>query len=253
MSNADRFAYHDFTRANYRALVRLAKSHYRFCSYSEPWPANGFVLWRHDVDISVHAAQALAWIEADEGVKATYFLLFHGTYYNLFENDIHRRVKELLSLGHELGLHLDLEFHGVRDVTGLEKAIRMEARWLEDLFGVAPKVFSFHDPGPLALSFRAEQYADLVNCYAERFQTTIGYCSDSNGYWRHRRLEDVLRARTDASLQVLTHPEWWPDEAMSPRRRVHRCIDGRARFLKEYYDGMLRRNGRLNLDDDEAA
>jgi hypothetical protein len=63
-------------------------------------------------------------------------------------------------------------------------------------------------------------------------------------------LEDVLAQADDRRLQVLTHPEWWPDDVMSPRRRVHRCIDGRSANLKRYYDAALHNAGRLNLDDD---
>ena len=89
----------------------------------------------------------------------------------------------------------------------------------------------------------------MINAAAEYFYTDVGFCSDSNGYWRNRRLEDVLREATDERLQVLTHPEMWQDIAMSPRQRVYRCIDGRAQRTKERYEQFLREHSRDNIDD----
>jgi len=250
MSTAEKYQFEDFTRSNYRHLLRLAKARYSFVSYSQAKLDSRFLLWRHDVDMSIHAAEKLAQIEADEGVAATYFLLVHSHYYNLFEREIRERVRNILTLGHSIGLHFEAEFHGVSSEASLDAALRLERRWLTDLFGVGIDAFSFHDPNSFTLSCRAYRYADMINCYAEPFQTNIGYCSDSNGYWRHRRLEDVLTAATDERLQVLTHPEWWLDNAMSPRRRVHHAIDGRAEYLKRRYDTGLMANNRLNIADD---
>jgi hypothetical protein len=249
MTGSDPFHFSDFTRANYRRLLRLAKAKYPFTTFPEADLSGRFLLWRHDVDFSIHAAEKLAQIEAEEGVVATYFVLIHCRYYNLFEREIRAKVQRILALGHQLGLHLEMEFHNVADKAGLEAALILEQRWLEDLFGVKTQAFSFHDPNPFSLSFRADRYAGMINTYAEPFQSSVGYCSDSNGYWRHRRLEDVLTAATDERLQVLTHPECWQEEPMSPRRRVHRCIDGRADYLKRSYDATLQQLGRLNVDD----
>ena len=249
MSIPDPYHCQDFTRENYRRLLRLAKSKYPFTSYSHADLTGNFLIWRHDVDISIHAAEKLAQIEAEEGVAATYFLLIHCRYYNLFEREIYERVRRIQNLGHTLALHFEMEFHDVRDETTLESALKRERFWLEDLFQVKIDAFSFHDPNAFALSCQAWHYAGMVNSYAAPFQTRIGYCSDSNGYWRHRRLEDVLTTANEERLQVLTHPEWWQDEPMPPRRRVHRAIDGRADFLKRFYDGLLEKVGRLNVDD----
>jgi len=73
------------------------------------------------------------------------------------------------------------------------------------------------------------------------------HCSDSNGYWRFKRLEDVLMDRSIDKLQVLTHPVWWQDEVSSPRARVHRSIDQRASNLKDRYHDRLAKFDRLNI------
>ena len=32
----------------------------------------------------------------------------------------------------------------------------------------------------------------MINTYAKYFKENVEYCSDSNGYWRYKRLEDFL-------------------------------------------------------------
>ena len=69
----------DFTETEYDRLVRLALQHYRFASFVDERDASpGTVLWRHDLDFSVHRALALARIEAEAGAHATYILNQHS-------------------------------------------------------------------------------------------------------------------------------------------------------------------------------
>ena len=246
----EQYHFADFTRDNYRRLLRLAKTKYPFTTYPKADFGGRFVLWRHDVDMSIHASLKLAEIEADEGVTSTYFLNAHCHYYNLFEPEVRDRVKRIIALGHAIGLHFDHNFHGVNSVPALESALAIERRWLQELYGAEVDAFSFHDPGPFTQTCRADRYAGLINCYSERFHAAVGYCSDSNGYWRHRRLEDVLTAAADERLQVLTHPEWWQDTPMSPRQRVQLCIDGRSAYLTRRYDEGMKIVDRLNVSDE---
>jgi hypothetical protein len=73
VSNADRYHFSDFTRENFRRLLRLARERYTFRTYANFARDERFLLWRHDVDFSPHAARKLAEIEADEGIVATLF------------------------------------------------------------------------------------------------------------------------------------------------------------------------------------
>jgi hypothetical protein len=57
----------------------------------------------------------------------------------------------------------------------------------------------------------------------------------------------VLADDTVSRLHVLTHPEWWTPEAMSPRERVVRSVDGRRESTLRAYDQLLERNNRANL------
>jgi hypothetical protein len=239
--------FEEFTEDGYRQLVQLAASSYRFIGFPDAAAAGErSVLWRHDVDFSPHRAAALARIEAQEGAVATYFLLPHSAYYNLLEADVAARVEEIVALGHDLGVHFDPTFHAARG-RPLDEALEAEADLVADLFGVRPRSFSLHNPDVAGWDVAADTVAGLVNAYAASLRARFAYCSDSNGYWRHRRLGDVLAHATDPRLHVLTHPEWWVPEPMSPRERVSRAIDGRARATHARYDEAMRRMGRVNV------
>jgi len=108
-------------------------------------------------------------------------------------------------------------------------------------------VFSFHNPVAAHMSCEADTYGGLVNCYSRRFKTEVSYCSDSNGYWRFRRLQDVLTDATDSCLQILTHPGWWQETAMPPRQRIFRSVYGRAKTTMRLYDAGLDAHGRQNI------
>ncbi len=236
----------DFTTAQYAQLLRLARSNYKFIGYRKLALGEKFVLWRHDCDYSLNRSLRLAQIEHQESVKATYFLNPHCEFYNLLEKEQAQIVKEILTLGHDIGLHFDAAYYDVQSEGQLDALVEREASWLADWFGVKPVAFSFHNPTEFLLSCDQDNYGGLPNCYSKTFKTKIPYCSDSNGYWRFRRLWDVLESAQDPCLQVLTHPGWWQEAAATPRERIFRSVDGRAVAVMRAYDKGLEAYGRTN-------
>lgn len=236
----------DFTEQSYRELLLLAKSNYVFSRYNDiPW-GERFILWRHDLDFSLNRALALALIEFDVGVNSTFFINLHSEYYNPLELNQYEIVQKILALGHDIGLHFDGAFHAIACEDDLDRLIANEAQIIETLFGVKPTVFSFHNPVASHLNCEAPSYGGLLNCYSLQFKKEVPYCSDSNGYWRFRRLYDVLNDATDNCLQVLTHPGWWQKEPMAPRARIFRSIFGRAQAIINQYDIGMKAHARVN-------
>lgn len=235
----------DFTESAYRALVRQANARYAFLSFNEAAAADAGVLWRHDIDMSVHRALALAKIEHAEGVRATYFVYLHSRFYNALEDVIVERLRQIAALGHDIGVHFDSRF--VPAGTDLPTAVDAERRVIESATGVRVTALSFHDPdAPGVTISEADTIAGLVNAYGESLRARFEYGSDSNGYWRFTPLPELV-ARAGARLQVLTHPEWWVPEPMPPRARVARAIDGRAAYMSAKYDAAMQDVGRENL------
>ncbi len=244
------YHFDDFTEENYRRLIRLAKDNYKFILYDGFKTPGKNVLWRHDVDFSVHRAVKLAAIEAEAGLRCTYFIHLHSIFYHPLEKQAAGLIHEILAAGHELGLHFDPDFYDVKLGQGeaFEEALLLEKRLLESVFKKPVRVFSFHNPGCGGwMNFEHDVFAGMVNTYGAYFKKHYSYCSDSNGYWRFRRLQDTLEESQEEKLQILTHPAWWTPETMPPRQRISRAIDGRARASHEMYDGTLAKYGRENV------
>ncbi len=242
------YQFNDFTEKNFRKLVKLAKSKYQFVTYDQLEKADRFILWRHDIDFSVHRALSLAKIESEEEIVGTYFFRLSSNCYNSLEEEITKKAKAILKLGHHIGLHFDLSSYPIRSEEELIKYLRFEKKIFEELLDTELKVFSFHNPSSEILKNNKFKYADMINTYAEYFQSNVGYCSDSNGYWRNQRLQDMLEKSEEERLQVLTHPVWWQKTIMSPKERIWRSIDGRAARDKKLYQTRLKLFGRENVD-----
>jgi hypothetical protein len=236
--------FEDFTEASYREIVQAARDRYAF----EPFgtAATGpHVLWRHDVDYSVHRAFALARIEAELGVRATYFLMLHSDLYNLLEPAVHARAREIAALGHWIGLHFDAAFYadGASDAR-----VAWEGRVLSEALQLPVRAISLHNPSVSAIEgLDVEELGGMVHAGARSLLQNYVYISDSNGYWRFERLADVVAAGVHERLHVLTHPEWWQEHPMSPRERILRCIEGRGRASEATYDELLATNRRVNV------
>ena len=237
----------EFTETAYADLLGQLLLTHRF----EPFGTSAtgpHVLWRHDIDFSVHRAVALARLEAERGIVATYFVLLHSPFYNVLERGILDRVRLIADLGHRLGLHFEAGFYADRRRAALTEDLVFERQLLERLTGADVNVFSFHNPaldGSLAID--DDVLAGMINTYGRTIQDRYRYVSDSNGFWRLTHLPSLLRDEDPANLHVLTHPEWWTPEELSPRARIARAIDGRAAWLNAEYDDILVRSGRPNV------
>jgi hypothetical protein len=249
MTNYKKYHFADFTRANYRSLIRMAKKDYSFKLFTDDIKSpSGTLLLRHDVDMSLQAALKLAQIEQQENVRSTYFILLTGAFYNVFEKENFDCIKKIIELDHAIGVHFDPVFYQIIDENVMINKLTFERNVLQSLFNISIDTFSFHNPTPNILSNRKSRYGDLINTYSDQIQKNFFYCSDSNGYWRHNRLKDVLENQKPTNLQLLLHPEWWTEETLSPHQKIMRAIESRAQKNKNNYFEGLKVFGREDID-----
>lgn len=243
----------DFTINAYAELVSAAAGRYRFLHFDESSAEGEVALWRHDIDFSPQRALAMARVETASGVPSTYFVQVSSRYYSIFEPEIGAVLRQIVALGHDLGLHFDAEVCAYQDAPDYDRRIAFEARVLEEVSETSVAAFTLHNPTTLVgVSLNEPYLAGLVNGSYSDLRASYSYCSDSNGLWRFRSLAEMIADPSVDRLYALTHPEWWQSKPMPPRQRLQRCIDGRAEYCKHYYDGLLEVHGRPNVGREGA-
>lgn len=94
----------DFTVKIYTSLLQsLIKQGYTFQTYAEfiASPASKAIILRHDVDARKQNSLTFAKIQAEHGVKGTYYF---RTIPQSYDESV---IKEMASLGHEIGYHYE--------------------------------------------------------------------------------------------------------------------------------------------------
>jgi hypothetical protein len=175
-----------FSLSHYRELLEAAKAGgYRFAAFDGE-PQAGDLILRHDVDLSLEAAVALAEVEAEAGAWSTWFLMTRSVFYNLASTEGVRTVARLRELGGRIGHH---------------------AVWPDvDLDERFERVIAWHNPDPPYMTAPIE---GAVNAMAAPWFDPEHYRSDSNAHWRHGCPHEALARGEFEWLQLLTHPEIW--------------------------------------------
>ena len=191
---------------------------------------------------------SLAKIEKKFNISSTYFFRLRSEFYNIFEKSILTQINEIMNLGHEIGLHFDLSVYKNKTRSEIINNLKWEKKILSELLDREIPVFSFHNPDMTHVS-SIEDYrlGGMINAYAKKFKQSYHYISDSNGYWRYLRLYDLLKKADKKHIQILIHPDWWEKIAMSPRKRVIRCIEERSKRTLKTYDAILKKSKRKNI------
>lgn len=217
-----------FTREAYKGFLSFLKSAYRVLTVSEAHiTKRPHLILRHDVDVSLESALTMAELDSELGVKSTFYVLFSNRYYNLLETDSLRLLREISELGHEVGLHYDLEAYRTYGPDVLE-TLEREIGLLGLLVGgrvtsVAPHNPSQNDP----LLRRA-----CINAYDEGLCNL--YVSDSSRAWDLESLNKLLSLKYDR-VQLLTHPFLWTEKACSLNEFMEDCLRRRGRREEAYF------------------
>ena len=207
-----------FDLEHYAEIVAAAREGgYRFAHFAGA-PAEGAVILRHDVDLSLDAAVRMAEVEHDAGASATYFLMTESVFYNLDSSEGVATIARLRELGHRVALH----------------AVYPSA----PIDGRFDPVVAWHNPDPDYM--RAPLADGRINVMQEPWFDPATYRSDSNQHWRSGCPHDDLRAGAFPWLQLLTHPEIWayPGETMGQTMRAMLEAE-KARRLQQLADDRI--------------
>jgi hypothetical protein len=209
----------DFSLEHYRDLLRAAKAGgYRWAGFDRA-PEQGDLILRHDVDLSLDAALAMAEVEAEEAAWSTWFLMTRSVFYNLASSEGERAIERLRALGHRVA------HHAVYPHVDLDKRFDPVVAW--------------HNPDP---EFMTAPIDDAINVMEPGYFDPEHYRSDSNQQWRNGCPHEELAAGGFEWLQLLTHPEIWAFSGATMRETMESLLDADRAARLEHL-----RNDRIDL------
>lgn len=204
----------DFSLNTYRNfLKKINKKNYKTYFFHEKIENKGIFL-RHDIDADLNAALIMAEIEKEFKIKSTYFIMLNSPLYNLFSRKNIQNIHKILSLGHEIGLHFDVNL--VKD-NDLQKSINNDISFLNNYFNIEIKVVSFHQPSKDIIENKIK--INQINTYDKDFFSEVYYVSDSNMIWKTDDPITMIENEMYLKLQILIHPIWWVNEGLSTEEK----------------------------------
>jgi hypothetical protein len=208
-----------FSLGHYRELLRAARDGgYRWGGFDAA-PEPGVVILRHDVDLSLAGALAMAEAEAEEGAWSTWFLMTRSVFYNLASSEGERAIARLRELGHRVAHH------------AVWPHVDLDARF--------EPVVAWHNPDP---EYMRASIEGAVNVMEPPFFDPDRYRSDSNQHWRHGCPHEALAGGEFEWLQLLTHPEIWAFDGATMRESMESMLDADRAARLEHL-----RNDRIDL------
>ena len=232
----------DFTLTKYKELLlSLQKAGYSFapyCEFAADTASGRSVCLRHDVDSKPQNSLKTAGIEAEMGIRATYYFRAVPESWN---DDI---IREISAMGHEIGYH----YESLTTCAGnVEKAYADFCRNLERLRVLAPvsticmhgsprspydsrDIWKLYDYKALGLT--AEPYLDTD--WSQTFYLTDTgrrwdgfnvsvrdrilhwqdeWCSQGLVFHSTDRIISAAGCRLPGRLMITTHPQRWNDKA----------------------------------------
>jgi hypothetical protein len=197
------FAYFELRRF-YEELVRHSEV-FSFAGASEAGRVGTprTTIMRHDVDIDVEAAVAMAGIEAEYGISSTFFFLTGCDTYNVASAANRRHLRRLTEQGFEVALHFDPLLYPELGDGELLPAARREADWLAEIAGQPVRSLSLHNP---SMHGRYPAFEGFANAYDPLFFDPDFYLSDSCMSFRGKDPFEFVRRAERHGLQILLHP-----------------------------------------------
>lgn len=229
----------DFSYSYFQKILQASKNNFELQLLSqaanfpkeEPLKKAKLIL-RHDVDVSLKRALAMAEIEHKMGIRATYMVMINSPLYSLKNKANRNLLKKILGMNHEIGLHFninDIERNGQLDFKKIEKRIINACKLIENIIGRRILTVSFHRPvksligGPFLIGGK-------INAYARELMSW--YLSDGRGYWREGEPLSKLLAPKKTNLYLLIHPIWWGQKHMLAQDRLQEFFEEETRGKK---------------------
>lgn len=206
---------YDFTLEGLRVrLEEILEANYSFETDFRLEDSTRAVFLRHDVDLSIDCALAIARLENKMDIASTFFLMVSSRFYNIGASSSMRGLRELLDLGHRVGLHFDGSVYpGGQVIRGLDEELDyLGSKALEQI-----DFYSQHKP--TSHGWYQLKHNHAMDVRNQTMTNGNAYFSDSTGMFRWGDYRSTLE--TGKSIQLLLHPIWWSTtRPVHPSRRL---------------------------------
>lgn len=225
------------TRAYIQLLELLRNNGYEFCFYDECEKIEKSVILRHDIDLSIEKALDFAILEHQIGVKSTYFILLSTNFYNVFSKRTYDKIMQIISLGHDVGLHFDEKRYSIQTINEMEHYIQFETKLFNKLFNCPIKVVSMHRPSKFVLE-NDLQFDNIINSYSTKYFKGMKYLSDSRMHWRENPIA-AIESGIYKKMHILTHPFWYSADEETMNFKLKNFLNQAKTERYEYLDDNI--------------
>lgn len=187
-----------FKYDQFREFITEIKNSGRLQLFKD-WKGEKVFLLRHDVDFDIYLAHQLAQIEKEENVISTFFILTSCETYNVLNKKNRLLLREMIEMGHEIGLHFDPTLYN----ENLEVALEKEIEILSFAIDEQVKSVSLHNP---SIHGQFPVFEGYVNAYDPRLFSNENYISDSRFLFRGKNPFEFLKNIDKGMIQILLHP-----------------------------------------------
>lgn len=185
---------------------------------------------RHDVDFHLELALKFARFEHQNNLKSHYFVLLTSEFYNCFSKKSALMLREILSLGHCIGLHFDSSIYKFDNLDMLIEKIRFEKKTLESLIEQEIEAITFHRP-PKNIFDLPRKIAGMTNLYSRDYFEELNYFSDSRRIFRR----DPYNLDESKPIQLLIHPIWFE---INESNTSSVLIELQALYLSDFWNNL---------------
>jgi len=162
-------------------------------------------LIRHDIDFDLKLAHNMAMIENELGIVSTFFILTSCHSYNVLSQQNRTLLKEIINMGHEIGLHFDPTLY----LENLNKYVEKEADVLSLACGSEIKSISLHNP---SVHGQYPLFKNYVNAYDPAMFSNNNYISDSCFSFRGKNPFEFIKGIKSSMIQILLHPMHYSEQ-----------------------------------------
>ena len=221
-------------------LKELKKEEYVLSNYSDWKKSSKSVIVRHDIDMDLQAAVDLAKVENEfwQGAnKAVYFVLISTEFYSVFTKKSKEKLKKIMELGGEIGLHFDETQYDECTTDNLCRLIENEKKILESVVECKVNVVSMHRPSKRLLEEKIT-VEGAENVYDGLYFKDMKYVSDSRRNWREN-VQETIKSGKYSRLHILTHPIWYREREYSFKETmVNRMVAGVKNYENSIYENV---------------